>query len=77
MNKTVGNVPRTPLHEKNLDDKETLNQIIEDILVTTMHMLRTSISAFLNFQSLGTIAFNRDMLSNIPFQVDLQVIHQK
>ena len=77
MHQTVGNVLRTLLHGQICGDDETVNQIIDDALATTMHTLRTAVSASLNFQSPGTIAFHRDMLMNVPFQADLQAIQQR
>ena len=74
MHKTIGNVLRTLLNGQIFDNNKTLNQIIEDALATTMHALRTAVSASLTFQSPGTISFNRDMLLNVALQVDLQAI---
>ena len=77
MHQTVVNVLRTLLLGQICGDEETVNQIIDDALATTKHTLRTAVSALLNFQSPGTIEFHRDMLSDVPFQADLQAIQQK
>ena len=57
--------------------REDCEAIIEDGIATAMHATRTAAHSQLEYCSPGSIAFGRDMVLNIPFEVDLILLKEK
>ena len=77
VHQTVGNVLRTLLHGHTPKDDLEAEAIVDNALATTTHVLRSTATRSLSFQSPGSIAFHRDMFLNIPFLADLEALRQK
>lgn len=76
MHQTVGNVLRTYLHGRTINDEDELNTIVEAALATAMHATRTNVSRSLHNSSPGSLVYHRDMFLNLPFEADLLALHQ-
>jgi transposase InsO family protein len=76
MHQTVGNILRAILHGEQVT-ATTANEIVDNALSTTIHVLRSSVSRSLNFHSPGDIAFHRNMFLNVPILADLHALHAK
>ena len=72
----MGNVLRTYLHGRTLNDEDQLNTIVDAALATAMHATRTNVSRSLNNNSPGSLVYHRDMFLNLPFEADLLALHQ-
>lgn len=75
---TMGNILRTLLHGHEMPNEETANEIVDNALATTVHVMRSAASQSLGSQLPGAMAFNRDMLLNVPLLADLEAgVHQR
>jgi len=76
MHQTVGNVLRTLIHTREIHNDNDVRQVIDQALATAMHATRTAVSRTLNYNSPGSLVFNRDMFLNIPLQADFLLLQQ-
>ena len=76
MHQTVGNVLRTYLHGRQINNEEELNVIVDAALATAMHATRINVSRSLHNASPGSLVYHRDMFLNIPLEADLLALHQ-
>ena len=76
MHQTVGNILRAILHGEQVT-ATTANEIVDNALSTTIHVLRSSVSRSLNFHSPGEIAFHRHMFLNVPIMADLEALDSR
>lgn len=51
-------------------------ELIDEGIATTMHATRAAASSRLDYLSPSVIAFGRDMVLNIPYQVDLLLLQK-
>ena len=77
VHQVVAQVIRTYIALKPPQTPAEAQEIIQDALATAMHATRCSANSSLRYLSPGSIAFNRDMLLDIPFQADLIMLQQK
>ena len=70
---TVGNVLRVLIREQEPKTLKEAEMYMDSALATVFHAVRINVSETRG-NSPGAIAFHRDMLHNIPVQVDLQRI---
>lgn len=70
MHQTVGNILRTLIHSRNINNEDEIRQVVDQALATAMHATRTAVSRSLNYNSPGSLVFHRDMFLNIPLQAD-------
>ena len=76
MHQTVGNILRTLLHGEDVT-ATTANEIVENELSKTVHVLRSSISRSLDLHSPGELAFHRNMFLNVPVVADLHALNSR
>ena len=76
MHQTVGNVLRTLIHGETING-DNPDEIIDNMLATVTHTLRTATSRSLNFNSPGELVFRRHMFMNLPLETDLEALQQK
>ena len=76
MHQTVGNILRTLLHGEPVPGN-TEAQIVDNVLATACHALRTAVSCSLQYHSPGEIAFHRNMFLDVPILADLQALHDR
>ena len=76
MHQTVGNVLRTLLHTHRPKSYSDAAALVDDALATAIHSLRCSTHSTLRTTP-GAIAFNHDMLLNLPLQADLIALQKR
>ena len=73
MHQTVGNVLRVLLYSNPPKNMTQARDIMDDVLVTAMHTMRTVVVTSLG-STPGALAFSRDMLLNVPLVADWKAI---
>ena len=76
MHQTVANILRTLLSDTKPKNVTHANEIIDEALALAMFALRATIHTTLG-SSPGSLAFNRDMLLNIPLVADWHMITKR
>jgi len=76
MHQTVANILRTLLSDAKPKNVTHANEIIDEALALAMFALRATIHTTLG-SSPGSLAFNRDMLLNIPLVADWHMIMKR
>ena len=74
MHQTVGTILKTLLLARPPQNEQDVLNLVDDALATTMFAMRATISTVLK-ASPGSLAFNRDMLLNVPLVADWHTIH--
>ena len=73
MHRKVGNILRCLIHSNPPRTLADAKAQVNSALATTMHVLRMNVSQSTG-NSPGALAFNCDMIMNIPLQADLRAI---
>ena len=73
--KLCGQVIRTLQHLHPPTTKEEAKQLVSKAYATVIHSHRCSAQASLGGLSPGSVAFNRDMLLNLPLAIDIEMLH--
>ena len=76
MNRTVGNILRTLVHENRPRDEARARELVDEALAVAQHALRCAVHTTLG-SSPGALVFNRDMFLNIPLMADWQLLNKK
>ena len=76
LHQTVTNVLRPLLHLHPPQDINEANLILDTVLQTASYLTCTAIHHMLQATP-GALAFHRDMLLNIPFIADMQLLRDK
>ena len=69
MYQTVGNALRTLLHSSSPATVNGAKDLVDNVLATDMHAMRTNIATTLQ-SSPGALVYNRDMFLDVPLQAD-------
>jgi transposase InsO family protein len=77
VHQTVGTILRTKMHLNPPQDLISLSDLIDSALATAMHATRVAANRSLDNLSAGQLVFHRDMLMNLPFIANLQLIQDK
>ena len=76
LHNTVGDVLRVILRTNRPINQEMAGQAIDNALATTMHSTRCAVNHTMR-TSPGALAFNRDMLMDVPFIANLAAIRDR
>ena len=76
MYQTVANILRTLLYSNPPKNMTQAKYIMENAISTAMHAMQTMVTTNLG-STTGSIAFSRDMFSNVPLVADWQKISRK
>jgi hypothetical protein len=76
MHQSVGNALRTYLHGHPPTDEQQATEIIDSALASAMYAVRATVHGSLR-NSPGALAFQRDMLLDIPLIADLHAIQHR
>lgn len=77
VHQSISQILRVLIELRKPSTEEECNELAEDGLAMAMHATRTAAHSQLEYCSPGSIAFGRDMILNIPFQVDLLLLRDK
>jgi transposase InsO family protein len=76
MHQTMGNILRTLAHVNPPKNEDDVNQIIDTALQTVAYTVRAAVHSSMKM-SPGALAFNRDMILDIPLKADLYALQDK
>ena len=76
MHQTVGNILQTLIHTESPGTSADAIFLIHSALATTSHAVRTNVSQVEGY-SPGALAFQRDMVLDVPLVIDLLQIRAK
>ena len=77
VHKSIALILRVLIDQRKPRTQEDCKAVIQDGLATAMHATRASAHSQLEYCSPGSIAFGRDMVLNIPFEVDLLLLRDR
>ena len=73
MHQTVANILRTTIYSQPPNTVQQGNNLVDNALAAAMHAMRTTIATSIG-STPGSLAFNRDMLLNVPLVADWQLV---
>ena len=76
MHQSMANQVRSVLNENPPNTSEEARTVVDSLLGNVMYALRVGVHSVLNMAP-GSIAFQRDMIMNLPFIVDLNNIKHR
>ena len=71
---TIQNLLRALTHHNLPKTIDNAKNLVDQAIATTSHALRVNISKKLGHNSSGSLAFNQDMLLDLPFIADWEVL---
>ena len=74
---TIQNLLRVLTHHNPPETIDNAKNFVDQAIATTSHALRVNVSKDLGHNLSGSLAFNRDMLLDVPFIADWEVLRQK
>ena len=77
VHQTMAQILRILIEKNRPRNQEERERLIDDSIVTIIHAMRAAAYFQLEYFSPASIAFGRDMILNIPYQVDLILLQQK
>ena len=73
--KTVAQVIRTLVHLIPPKIEEEAQALVKQAIATVIHSHQCSVNSVLGGLSPGSVAFNQDMLLNLPLIIDINLLH--